>query len=113
MISENNGRRGTALVTGASSGIGYELAKLFAEDGYDLVIVSRTEEDLRRCAADLTAEFGVQVTPIAKDLFEPGAAFELYDEVVSAGITVNVLVNDAGQGEFGKFVEQDIDRLLD
>lgn len=110
-MNENN--KGYALITGATSGIGYELAKLFAEDGYNLVIVSRTEEDLQKCSSELSSQYGVTVVPIAKDLFQPNAGFELYDQVKQQGITVNVLVNDAGQGQYGLFVEQDINRLIE
>lgn len=102
-----------ALITGATNGIGYELAKLFAQDGYNLVIVARTEDTLQETAAEFTRQYGIQVVPIAKDLFDPAAAFELYNEVVSKGIQVNVLVNDAGQGQYGLFVESDINRLLE
>lgn len=102
-----------ALITGATNGIGYELAKLFAADGYNLVIVARTEDALQERANEFSQQYGVQVVPIAKDLFNPSAAFELYDEVKSKGIEVNVLVNDAGQGQFGLFVESDINRLLE
>jgi short-subunit dehydrogenase len=102
-----------ALITGATSGIGYELAKLFARDGYNLIAVARTEEDLQRTKSELSQQYGVQVETIAKDLFQPNAAFELYDEVKGRGLTVDVLVNDAGQGQFGLFVEADIHRLLD
>jgi short-subunit dehydrogenase len=102
-----------ALITGGSSGIGYELAKLFAADGYHLVIVARTEKDLQQKAAELSNQYGVKVTPIATDLFRPEAAFELYEKVKAQGIEVNVLVNDAGQGQFGLFVEQDLQRLLE
>ncbi|HEU4470753.1 MAG TPA: SDR family oxidoreductase [Flavisolibacter sp.] len=102
-----------ALITGASAGIGYELAKLFAQDGYNLIIVARTEEDLKQRASEFSGQYGVQVISIAKDLFQPEAAFELYEEVRSKGVLVDVLVNDAGQGQFGLFVEQDIHRLLD
>src|SRR4051812_3567373 len=110
MTSSNNK---TALITGATSGIGYELARLLAADGYDMVIVARTAEDLSETSSKLSQEFGIRVYPIACDLFEPDAAFELYEEVTNLGLTVDVLVNDAGQGQFGLFVEQDIDRLLD
>jgi short-subunit dehydrogenase len=110
MANANNKR---ALITGATSGIGYELAKLFAQDGYSLIIVARTEADLQRCADEFSKKYGVAVTAIAKDLFQPQAAFDLYEEVKAKGLEVNVLVNDAGQGEFGLFVEQDIRRLLD
>lgn len=102
----------TALVTGASSGIGYELAKLFAQDGHDLVLVARSDEQLERIAHDLERDHGVKVTVIDKDLFEPKAAREFYDAVCAQGITVNYLVNDAGQGVYGKFSETDLDREL-
>jgi short-subunit dehydrogenase len=102
-----------ALVTGATNGIGYELAKLFAEDGYNLIIVARTEEDLQQRATEFSQQYGVDVIPIAKDLFQPEAAFELYEEVKSKNLVVDVLVNDAGQGQFGLFVESDIRRQLD
>src|SRR5215217_2375988 len=113
MATENQNQKGYALITGGSNGIGYELAKCFAEDGYNLVLVARTEEDLNQRASELTQQYGVQVTTIAKDLFEPKAPFELYDEVKAKGITINVLVNDAGQGQYGLFVESDIRRQLD
>ena len=101
-----------ALITGATSGIGYELAKLFVADGYNLVIVSRNEEELKLKAQEFSAG-GVEVVPIAKDLFDPGNAFALYEEVKGMGITIDVLVNDAGQGVYGLFSETDIDRELD
>jgi short-subunit dehydrogenase len=100
------------LITGATNGIGYELAKLFARDGYNLVIVSRTLENLERTADELTRNYNVEVHPIAKDLFEGKAAFELYDMVKAKGLTVDVLVNDAGQGEYGLFVESDLEKQL-
>lgn len=102
-----------ALITGATQGIGYELAKLFAEDGYNLILVSRTEEELKQRASEFSSQYGVHATYIAKDLFQPNAPFELYDEVKAKGHLVDVLVNDAGQGQFGLFVEADIRRLLD
>lgn len=108
----NETSKGIALLTGATSGIGYELAKLFAQDGYNLIIVARNETELAKTAAELSGQYGVTVTPIPKDLFQPAAAFELYDEVKSSGATVNILVNDAGQGVYGPFVESDIQRQL-
>ena len=105
-------KNGYALITGGSAGIGFELAKLFAQDGYNLVLVARTESDLQNAATDLK-QHGVEVVTIVKDLFEPNAAFELYDEVKAKGIEVEVLVNDAGQGQYGLFVESDIRRQLD
>ncbi|GAA4728324.1 SDR family NAD(P)-dependent oxidoreductase [Flavisolibacter ginsenosidimutans] len=102
-----------ALITGATSGIGYELAKLFAEDGYNLIIVARTQEDLQQKAQEFSQQYGVNIVPVAKDLIGENAAFELYDEVKAKNLTVDVLVNDAGQGQYGLFVESDIHRLLD
>ena len=108
----NNTEKKYALVTGATSGIGYELAKLFAQDGYNLVLVARTSNDLEKTANELTAQFGIEAVPMVKDLFTDGAAAELYNEVQAKGITINVLVNDAGQGVYGKFHEEDLDRQL-
>lgn len=101
-----------ALITGATSGIGYELAKLFAADGYNLVIVSRNQGDLDARASELKQK-GVTVIPIAKDLFDPEEAFALYAELQEQHIRIDVLVNNAGQGVYGEFEETDIDRELD
>ncbi len=101
------------LITGATSGIGYELAKLFANDKYNLVIVARNDDELSKTAFELQQQYGVTVTTIAKDLFKREAAFELYDEVKAKGIQIDVLVNDAGQGIYGEFVNTDINRELD
>lgn len=101
-----------ALITGATSGIGYELAKLFAADGYNLVIVARDEQELEKKAAEFKT-YGIDVRCMAKDLFDPGNAFAVYEEVKSLGIPIEVLVNDAGQGVYGLFSETDIDRELD
>lgn len=70
------------LITGATNGIGYVLAKLFAQDQWNLILVARSAEDLENTAAELRQE-GIQVTTIAKDLFQPTSAFELYDEVIA------------------------------
>jgi short-subunit dehydrogenase len=105
-------KKGYALVTGATSGIGYELAKLLAANGYDLVIVARTENDLQRVAGEFRQQFGVTVHPISKDLFQVENAFSLYEEVTARGLTIDVLVNDAGQGQYGEFVDTDIRRDL-
>jgi short-subunit dehydrogenase len=97
-----------ALITGATSGIGLELAKLFAKNGYDLVIVARDQNELRTSSAELE-NYGIKVTAIAKDLFQPNAAAELYEEVKAQGIEIDVLVNNAGHGLYGKFTETDLD----
>jgi uncharacterized protein len=97
-----------ALITGASSGIGYELAKIFAQEGYHIVAVSRSQQNLENVAEELR-QLGVQVEVIAKDLFGETAATELYHEVKNRGIEVEVLVNDAGQGVYGIFTETDLE----
>lgn len=101
-----------ALITGATSGIGKELAKIFANNNFNLVIVSRSQDDLEATAAELSSDHGVQVISIAKDLFEENSATELYNEVIAKGITINVLVNDAGQGVYAKLWESDLERQL-
>lgn len=100
------------LITGGTSGIGYELAKIFAQHGYNLIIVARTAADLDLMAREFMSQHTIDVVTLAKDLFQPNAAFEIYDEVRQRGITVNILVNDAGQGVYGKFVEEDLQRQL-
>lgn len=100
------------LITGASSGIGYELAKLFAKNGYHLILVSRNSPALNLVAQELK-NYKVKVHVIAKDLFDVNAAFELFDDVKAKGWEVNILVNNAGQGQYGLFNETDIKRELD
>jgi short-subunit dehydrogenase len=102
-----------ALITGATVGIGYELAKLFAQDGYNIIAVARTEADLNRAANEFRTQYGVQVEVITKDLFGETAAKELYEDVKGRGLEVEILVNDAGQSVYGLFVETDIDRQLE
>ncbi len=101
-------REKTALITGASNGIGYELAKLFANDRYNLVLVARTEEKLIQVAEELTKNSGVKVEIIVKDLSIPTAPAEIFTKVQQAGIKVDVLVNNAGFGTYGFFYETDI-----
>jgi len=100
-----------ALITGGSAGIGFELAKLFAKDKYDLIIVARHKDELDAAANELRKE-GINVITISKDFFVSGAAFELYEEIKQMGIQVSVLVNDAGQGVYGKFTDTDLQREL-
>jgi short-subunit dehydrogenase len=101
------------LITGATSGIGYELAKLFAKDGHNLIIVARHQEDLDNTSVELMQQFGIDVVKISKDLFIPQNAFDLYNEIIEKGLEVDILVNDAGQGHYGEFVDTDIIRDLE
>jgi short-subunit dehydrogenase len=98
---------GVALITGASSGIGLELAKLFARDGHDLVLVARREDRLRELAAGLASRGGVRATVIAADLADPAAPPEIARRVAAAGLDVQFLVNNAGYGLAGGFAQTD------
>ncbi|MDN3583443.1 SDR family NAD(P)-dependent oxidoreductase [Mucilaginibacter flavus] len=99
----------TALITGATSGIGYELAKLFAGDKYNLIIVSRNQEELDIKAQEFKMNYGVTVTTIAKDLSDMEQAKALCSEITTP---IDVLVNDAGQGVYGLFTENELEREL-
>ncbi|HEY0046185.1 MAG TPA: SDR family oxidoreductase [Flavobacterium sp.] len=98
----------TALITGATDGIGRELANCFAKDGYNLILVSRTQEDLDAVAQELSSKYSITAEGIAADLMEPGAAFDLYQDVILKGHQVDVLVNNAGQGVWGAFTGTDL-----
>ena len=102
----------TALITGASGGIGYELAKLFACDRYELVLVARSTEKLNQIAAELHKQSGVKVKVIALDLGAPPATKFLFDQLQREGIAVDVLINNAGFGAFGNFAEMSEDEIL-
>ncbi len=102
-----------ALITGASSGIGWELAKLFAADKSDLVLVARRKERLDALAEELKDEFGVDVYVLPKDLSDPGAPKEIFEELKAAGIDVDVVVNNAGFGLRGPFANIDMDGQID
>lgn len=103
----------TALITGASSGIGYELAKRFARDHTDLVLVARDEARLGQIAGELQAASGVSVKVIRADLSRPAAPAEIYIETQRLHIPVDYLVNNAGFGLGGAFVETNLDSELD
>jgi short-subunit dehydrogenase len=94
----------TALITGATEGIGLELARVFAADGWDLAIVARNEEKLHQTASELRAT-GRAVSTFACDLSIDGAAQTLFDDVQAAGIRVDALVNNAGIATHGRFVD--------
>jgi short-subunit dehydrogenase len=102
-----------ALITGASGGIGYALAQVFAENGYNLVMVARSKVDLEEAAMEIESRHNVNITTLPIDLFKENAARELYNQVQEKNIQVDVLVNNAGQGEWGNFWETDLKRQLD
>lgn len=95
----------TVLITGASGGIGLELAKIFAREGYNLVITARSEDKLVALKTTLEETRKIKVEIFPKDLSENGAARQLYDFTVQKGMTVDVLVNNAGFGDYGEFVK--------
>jgi uncharacterized protein len=94
----------TALITGASGGIGYELAKLFARDHHNLVLVARSADKLAQVAAELQPH-GVTVKTIALDLAEPPAPKFLFDQLQREGTVIDILINNAGFGSFGEFAQ--------
>ncbi len=110
MAANHRGR--TALVTGASGGIGEELAKVFAAHGFDLVLVARTEAKLIALGESLEAQHGIRATTIAADLSRPEAPTEVVAQLAARDITVDVLVNNAGFATYGKFQEIDLDHQL-
>lgn len=95
----------TALITGASGGIGYELAKLFAKDHHNLVLVARSGPKLKQFGDELQRQFGITVRIVALDLAAPSAPQSLFDELRRDRVDVDVLVNNAGYGQLGEFAE--------
>lgn len=104
--------RPTALITGASAGLGREYARRFAADGHDLVLVARRRERLDALADELRREHGVGVRVIAEDLADPGAPGRIEAELAHAGVELEALVNNAGFGAFGPTLDQPLERQL-
>lgn len=100
-----------ALITGASSGIGHEFAKILARDGYNLVIVAREQDKLAEVARELETTYGVRVLAITKDLTDPAAPQAIMDEIERKGWTVDILINNAGFGLSGPFADSDVHQM--
>ncbi len=113
MASDDPPMPKTTLITGASTGIGYELAKLFAADGHNLVLVARNAAKLQTAADDLHRQFSITATPIAKDLSSPAAVTELAADLQNRDLVIDTLVNNAGFGAAGPFVKINTDAQLD
>ncbi|MDZ4848428.1 MAG: SDR family oxidoreductase [Pirellulaceae bacterium] len=103
----------TTLITGASSGIGLELAKLFAASGDDVVLTARSEDKLNELANDLQQSYKVTVTVIPSDLSKVNEVDRLYDRMHDRGMEIDTVVNNAGFGALGKFAELCVDRQTD
>jgi len=102
----------TALITGASNGIGLELAKIHASKGGDLVLVARNKSKLDELKAELEKQFKVSVYVIVKDLSATNSAQEVYEETTKQNIQIDYLINNAGFGDFGMFAETDWNKEL-
>jgi hypothetical protein len=103
----------TVLITGASSGIGLELAKKFAEDKINLLLVARSADKLAQLASSLQQQHGITVDILAKDLSDYNAAKEIFDWTVTNNKPISYLVNNAGFGDFGMFVESEWNKQND
>ncbi|NGM63795.1 SDR family NAD(P)-dependent oxidoreductase [Sphingobacterium sp. SGR-19] len=110
---KNDNLKKYALITGGTAGIGLELARLFAKDNYNLVLVARDDARLSSVKTELETEFDIEVVTISQDLAAFNAAAEVYRQVADKHIFIDILVNDAGQGEYGLFVKADLNRLLE
>lgn len=98
----------TVLITGASSGIGYELAKIFAREGNDLVIIARSKDKIIELKEQLINEHKVNVEAIVADLSQPSTPETIYESIKSKGIKVKTLINNAGFGDYGYFKDADL-----
>lgn len=103
----------TVLITGASRGIGYSLAKQFAQRAYRLVLVSRNPNILKEIQDNFISEFNTDVIIIVKDLAQPNAALEILQELNTSQITIDILVNNAGIGDFSEFYKEDYHKIID
>lgn len=109
MKANGNGRKGTALITGAGSGIGLALAHEFARHGHPLVLTSRVESEIQAIAQQMSAQYHVKVGAIGGDLIDSATAKRIFDAVEREKATVDILVNNAGLGFRGKFLDTPID----
>ncbi|HVS37491.1 MAG TPA: SDR family oxidoreductase [Gemmataceae bacterium] len=109
---DRTGAKGLVVVTGASGGIGYELAKLFARDGWPLLLAARSGDKLTTFASELTAAHNVPVAVCAVDLAKPDSPTQLCEAAKRQDRPIGVLVNNAGFGRYGPFVRADLDDAL-
>lgn len=101
------------LITGTTSGLGREFARLFAQNGYNIVAVARNEALLQQQKQELERQFGAEMVYIVKDLSAENSAQEVYDEIKYKGINIDILINNAGFGSFGRYIDVDWQRQKD
>lgn len=102
----------TALITGASNGIGKEFAKIFAKQGYNLVLVARSVDKLEQISIEFENRYDIKVTNLPIDLSQPNIATKLYSEINNRKISVDILINNAGIGDYGKFVDAELSKTI-
>jgi short-subunit dehydrogenase len=112
MAELKRGHGQTALITGASMGIGVDLAECFAQDGYDLILTARSEPALKSVAERLSSSFGIKASTIALDLAQHGGGSLLARQIEQQGLGVDVLVNNAGFGHAAGFAEAPLETQL-
>lgn len=103
----------TVLITGASNGIGKEFAQIFAEKGYNLVLVARSESKLNSIAKEFETKYKVRVTVLTQDLSKTNIASKIYSEIKDRGIIIDILINNAGFGDFGFFIDSDLRKITE
>jgi hypothetical protein len=103
----------TALITGASSGIGAAFARELAARKTDLVLVARSEDKLQQLAKQLQEQFQVRSEILVQDLTAPGATQSVCDAISEKGLTIDLLINNAGFGDYGAFVDRDLQRQVE
>jgi short-subunit dehydrogenase len=111
-LEKMNTNTQTVLITGASGGIGYELAKLCARDGRNLVLVARSAEKLNQVAAELQSQFRIPVKMVPLDLATATAPKFLFDQLQRESVAVDILINNAGYGAYGDFAAMPEDEIL-
>ncbi|MFC9706573.1 SDR family NAD(P)-dependent oxidoreductase [Paenibacillus sp. NPDC056933] len=102
----------TVLISGVSGGIGKELADRFAKGGHNIVLVARSEGKILDLAQEYQNKYGIQATVIAKDVAAPGVPEEIFNELKEKKIVVDYLINNAGFGLFGTFMETDMEQEI-
>ncbi len=101
-----------ALITGASGGIGLDFANIMAQDGLNLVVVARSQDKLQKLKSELEKKHSIQVKVLVKDLSKPESPSEIHSELDKENIFINVLVNNAGFGNYGAFYKSDLNKEL-